>query len=98
MKTAVITDSNSGITKEEARKLGLFLMPMPVIIDGEVHYEGENLTEAEFFEALKDGRDVTTSQPSPGEVLDLWDRVLAQGYDEIDYIPMQYGKESGRGL
>ena len=61
MKTAVITDSNSGITKEEARKLGLFLMPMPVIIDGEVYYEGENLTEAEFFEALKDGRDVTTS-------------------------------------
>lgn len=49
MKTAVITDSNSGITKEEARKLGLFLMPMPVIIDGEVYYEGENLTEAEFL-------------------------------------------------
>ena len=91
MKTAVITDSNSGITKEEARKLGLFLMPMPVIIDGEVYYEGENLTEAEFFEALKDGRDVTTSQPSPGEVLDLWDRVLAQGYDEIVYIPMSSG-------
>lgn len=91
MKTAVITDSNSGITKEEARKLGLFLMPMPVIIDGEVYYEGENLTEAEFFEALKDGRNVTTSQPSPGEVLDLWDRVLAQGYDEIVYIPMSSG-------
>lgn len=88
MKTAVITDSNSGITKEEAQKLGLFRMPMPVIIDGEVYYEGENLTEAEFFEALKGGKNVTTSQPSPGEVLDLWDRVLSQGYDEIVYIPM----------
>ena len=89
MRTAVITDSNSGITKEEARRLGLFLMPM--IIDGEIYYEGENLTEAEFFEALKGGRDVTTSQPSPGEVLDLWDRVLEQGYDEIVYIPMSAG-------
>lgn len=46
MKTAVITDSNSGITKEEARKLGLFLMPMPVIIDGEVYYEGEEYSRS----------------------------------------------------
>lgn len=91
MRTAVITDSNSGITKEEAQELGLFLLPMPVIIDGEVYYDGKNLTEAEFFAALKGGKDVKTSQPSPGEVMELWDQVLAQGYDEIVYIPMSSG-------
>ena len=92
MKTAVITDTNSGITKEEAEQLGIFLIPMPVLIDGEVHYEAIDLTEEHFYKALTEGKNLTTSQPSPGEVLDLWEELLKDGrYDGVVYIPMSSG-------
>ena len=91
MKTAVMTDSNSGISQQEADALGLFMMPMPVIIDGETYYEGIDLTHDSFFSALTGGRDVTTSQPSPGDLMDRWDKILSSGYDELIYIPMSSG-------
>lgn len=91
MKTAVMTDSNSGISMQEAGSLGIFMMPMPVIIDGETRYEGADLTHDSFFGALTGGRDVSTSQPSPGDLMDHWDKILASGYDELIYIPMSSG-------
>ena len=91
MKTAVMTDSNSGITKEEADRLGIFLLPMPVIIDEQTYYEGINLDQSFFYESLTEGHDVSTSQPSPGDVMDLWDQILAEGYEELVYIPMSSG-------
>lgn len=91
MRTAVMTDSNSGITKTEADELGIFLMPMPVIIDGEICFEGENLTQEMFYSSLKAGKDVSTSQPSPGDVLGMWDEILEMGYEELIYIPMSSG-------
>lgn len=91
MKTAIIVDGNSGISEIEAKEIGLYRVSMPVIIDGEIYYEGETLTDTQFFAALKGGRNVTTSQPSPGEVMDVWEQVLASGYDEIVYIPMSSG-------
>lgn len=91
MSTAVVTDSNSGITKEEAEKMGIFLIPMPVIIDGDTHFEGQDMTQDDFYTCLKGGKDVTTSQPAPGIVMDLWDLVLASGYDELVHIPMSSG-------
>jgi DegV family protein with EDD domain len=91
MKTAVVTDTNSGITAEMGRKLGVFVVPMPVIIDGKTYYEGENLTQEAFFQSQMSGGDITTSQPSPGDVMDLWERVLEEGYDDLVYIPMSSG-------
>lgn len=91
MKTAVMTDSNSGISKIEAEKLGIFSLPMPVIINGETCYEGVDLTQEMFYESLKGGKDVSTSQPSPGEVMGMWDEILTGGYDEIVHIPMSSG-------
>ena len=91
MKTAVMTDTNSGITKKEARELGLYLMPMPVIINGSVYYEDENIDEAGFYAAQSSGAEVSTSQPSPGEVLGMWDLAFKEGWDEIVYIPMTSG-------
>lgn len=91
MKTAVVTDSNSGITQEEAKKEGIFILPMPVIVDGVTRYEGQDLTQEMFYGSLTSGIDVTTSQPSPGDVMDLWDKVLAGGYEELVYIPMSSG-------
>lgn len=91
MKTAIITDTNSGITPAQAEEMGIFLLPMPVIIDGNVRFEGIDLTEEEFYACLKGGKDISTSQPSPGDVMELWDKILRSGYDEIVHIPMSSG-------
>ena len=91
MKVAVMVDSNSGIMAIDGEKLGVFVVPMPVIIDGETYYEGVNLTLDSFFGHLLGGRNVTTSQPSPGDLVDMWEEILKSGYDEIVYIPMSSG-------
>jgi len=94
MKVAVMTDENSGISLEEAEQYGIFVLKMPVIIDGNDYFEGINLTHEEFYEALTAGRDVTTSMPSVGSVLDMWDDILGKGYEEIVYLPMSSGLSS----
>lgn len=91
MKTAIMTDTNSGITKDIADELGIYVIPMPVIIDEKTYYENDTITEEEFFCALSGDRHITTSQPSPGDVMDLWDQILNEGYDELVYIPMSSG-------
>lgn len=90
MKTAILTDSNSGISKEEAEKLGIYMIPMPVIINDKVYFEGKDITEQEFYDALRSEASVTTSMPSPGDLLDLWNSILKE-YDELVYIPMSSG-------
>ena len=91
MKTAIMTDTNSGITKDAAEKLGIYVIHMPVIIDETTFYENDTITEEEFFCALSGDRHISTSQPSPGDVMDLWDQILSEGYDELVYIPMSSG-------
>ena len=89
-KVAIITDSNSGISQDEGKKLGIKVLPMPFTIDGKTYYEDINLTQDEFYEKLMNGAEVFTSQPLVGDVSKLWDEVL-QEYDEIVHIPMSSG-------
>lgn len=91
MKTAVVTDSNSGIFEEEGRRLGVHVVPMPVMIEGQTYYEGQNLTHEAFYQMLSEHKEVSTSQPSPGDVMDVWEDLLSAGYEEIVYIPMSSG-------
>lgn len=93
MKVAVATDTNSGITVEEGAKLGVYVLPMPVLIDAETYYEGVTLTHDAFYGYQAAGRAVSTSQPAPGDVMALWDRALKE-YDELVYIPMSSGLSS----
>ena len=86
-KTAVVTDSNSGITNAEAGEWGIYMLPMPFFIDGELYYEGVTLSQEEFYRHQAEGTDIATSQPSPGAVLEMWDRALETN-DELLYIPM----------
>ncbi|SEP59991.1 EDD domain protein, DegV family [Lachnospiraceae bacterium RM5] len=92
-KIAVVTDSNSGISKKLAEEKNIFLLPMPFLIDGEEYYEWENLTAEEFYAKLKNDCEILTSQPSPESTLKLWDKVLEE-YDEIVHIPMSSGLSS----
>ena len=93
MRTAIVTDSNSGVSQKEAGQLGIFVLPMPFMIDGETFYEDIDLTQEEFYRKMEAGADISTSQPSPAAVTELWDRLLKES-DEIVHIPMSSGLSS----
>ena len=90
MRVAIVADSNSGITQDQAEELGIQILPMPFMIDGETYFEGIDLTQDEFYRRMEAGADISTSQPSPKAVTDLWDSLLEE-YDEIVHIPMSSG-------
>ena len=89
-KVAIVTDSNSGITQKQGKELGIFVLPMPFFIDGKMFLEDITLTQEQFYEKLGGDSDISTSQPSPGDVMELWEKVLKE-YDEIVCIPMSSG-------
>lgn len=89
-KTAIVTDSNSGITQSRGKELGIYVLPMPFFIDGELFLEDISLTQEQFYERLGADSDISTSQPSPGDVMELWEKLLKE-YDEIVHIPMSSG-------
>lgn len=89
-KVAVVTDSNSGITQREAKELGIRVVPMPFYIDGELYYEDITLSRKEFYEKLSGNADISTSQPSPADVMEIWEELLEE-YDEVVHIPMSSG-------
>ncbi len=89
-KIAVVTDSNSGITQAQALELGISVIPMPFMIDGETYFEEITLSRREFYEKLASNADISTSQPSPEAILALWDTLLKEN-DEIVHIPMSSG-------
>lgn len=90
MSTAVILDSNCGWTRQEAKEYGIFILPMPFIIDGSEHLDGIDISYEEFTRLQKEGSDIATSQPSPESVMELW-RGILKDYNEIVHIPMTSG-------
>lgn len=92
-RIAIVTDSNSGITQAQAKELGIRVLPMPFYINGELYFEDITLTQKEFYKKLAEDADISTSQPSPANVMELWDELLKE-YDEIIYIPMSSGLSS----
>lgn len=90
MNIAVVTDSNSGITQSQAKELGVYVIPMPFMIDGKTFEEGIDLSQEEFYQQMENGADIATSQPSPATVIGLWDELLKE-YDAVVHIPMSSG-------
>ena len=89
-KVAIATDSNSGITQAEAQTLGIRVLPMPFYINEELFFEDVTLTQEAFYCRLAEDADISTSQPSPGDVTDLWEQLL-ESHDQVVYIPMSSG-------
>lgn len=90
LKTAIVTDSNSGITQAEGKELGITVLPMPFYINEKMYYEDIDLTQEQFYQMLQDGASISTSQPVVANLLELWDYLL-ETYDEIVHIPMSSG-------
>ena len=89
-RVAIVTDSNSGITQSQGKELGISVIPMPFYINGEAYLEDINLTQEQFYEKLTEGAEISTSMPSAGDVLELWNNLL-KDYDQIVHIPMSSG-------
>lgn len=87
---AIVTDSNSGITQAQAKELGVCVLPMPFMVDGETFFEDITLSRETFFERLSAGADIITSQPSPEAVMNLWDELL-KDHEAVVHIPMSSG-------
>ena len=94
MRTAIVTDTNSGMSVSEGREREIFVLPMPVIVDGKDYREGKDVSFQDVFRAMRDGKRVSTASPSPGELKALWDSIFEEGYEEIVYIPMSSGLSS----
>ena len=92
-RIAIATDSNSGITQAQAKELGVFVLPMPFYINDELFLEDITLTQEQFYQRLAEDADVKTTQPAPGDVVELWDSIL-KDYDQVVYIPMSSGLSS----
>lgn len=92
-RIAIVTDSNSGITQEQGQELGISVIPMPFYIDDELFFEGINLSQEEFYHKLEHDAKISTSMPSPTDVMDLWKKLL-EGHDQVLYIPMSSGLSS----
>ena len=93
MRIAVVTDSNSGITQKQGEEMGIQVVPMPFMIDGETYFEDITLSQEEFYQRMEKNSDISTSQPAPKSVTDLWDSLLAE-YDQVVHIPMSSGLSS----
>ena len=92
-KIAIMTDSNCGITPDDAQKYHIHILPMPVLVGEDTFYEGCNITSEEFYRKLSSGEPVTTSQPSPADVMKMWDQLLKE-HDEVVHVPMSSGLSS----
>lgn len=92
-KIAIVTDSNSGITQDQAKELGIHVLPMPFYINDEMLLEDIDLTQEQFYEKLREGAEIHTSTPTLNSFTELWDELL-KDYDEVVHIPMSSGLSS----
>lgn len=92
-KVAVMTDSNSGFTQQQAKEAGIYVLPMPFFINGELYFEDIDLTQEQFYEKLEGNAEISTSMPAVGDVTDTWEKLLKE-YDEVVHIPMSSGLSS----
>lgn len=86
----IVTDSHSSISQELAGQLGIRVLPMPFYINDTCYYEDISLTREQFFQELASGARISTSQPTPFDVMKLWDDALRE-YEQILYMPISSG-------
>lgn len=92
MKLAVVTDSTAFLPESVKSNKDLSIIPIPVIIDGKLYNEGIDIEADTFYSLLKNSEQFpTTSQPSMGELLELYEELGSKGYDTILSIHLSSG-------
>lgn len=86
-KVAFLCDSSADISVEQAKALDIHVIRMPIIIDGVSYTESETIQDQDLIQALKDNKKITTTQPSLGEIMTMWETLL-KTHDEIFYLPL----------
>ena len=86
-KFQIVTDSSSGITQAEALELGISVLPLSFTIDGKDYEEGVTIAREDFFDAQAAGAKISTSQPAPERLMDLWDQAISEG-KQVLHIPI----------
>lgn len=82
-RIAVVTDTTAGLTVQETRRFGIFVVPLTVVVDGQPFAETSSVTPAEVVAALRKRTKVTTSRPAPGRFLELFDNLSAAGVEHV---------------
>ena len=82
MSVAIMTDTNSGISPKDGEQYGIWVVSMPIIIDNKEYFEYENITTETLFNGMSIAKEVRSSQPSIGYVLEMWEKLL-DDYDEV---------------
>ena len=90
MSVQIITDSHSGISRQQAEELGVLRLSMPFTLDGVDYLEDEAPDRETFFAKISAGATMSTSQSSPAEIMALWDRAL-ENHDQVVFMPLSSG-------
>ena len=83
MKIAISTDTSCTISRELAEKLSINVFPLNVIIDGEEYLDGVTINQDELCKAMRGGRIIKTSTPPPSQIIDYFQKLFQEGYDQI---------------
>lgn len=84
MNYRIVVDSTCDLSKEDAKKYGISIVPLLVNIDGKDYVEGIDITPEQFVEKmLKAEKLPTTSQPSPGAFAEIYEKIKAEGATPI---------------
>ncbi|KIL49907.1 DegV family protein [Jeotgalibacillus soli] len=91
MRTAIVTDSTAYIPKELREKLDIHMIPLSVIMSGEIYQEEVDLTAIAFYKEVREAKELpTTSQPPVGQFAELFEQLSAE-YDDVVSIHLSSG-------
>lgn len=93
-KIAVLTDSGSGLSQEEAKNKGIYLIPLVVLIDGKSYNDGLDISTLDVYQALSDKKYPKTSTPLYMSIENLLRTIKQDGFDSVIAIPLSAGLSS----
>lgn len=83
MKVLLSTDTSCLVDYQTLQKNGISVFPLNVIIDGKEYFDGVTINQDELKQAMLSGKNVTTSTPSYASILEYFDNLFDEGYDQI---------------
>ena len=83
MKVLVSTDTSCLVNNESLKKYDIKVFPLNVIIDGEEYLDGVTINQDQLKEAMRANKNIKTSTPPMGKVVEYFEDLFDEGYDQI---------------